>query len=66
MRLKTIEQHECERRHNEPEFYVRNGIQCPQCGKELRDVNRNVVLTTNPPRKAVMCIDCNWTGSVTE
>ncbi len=63
--MKTIEQHEGERRHVQPERYAPNGIQCPQCGKELRDVNRNVVLTTNPPRKAVVCIGCNWNGTVT-
>lgn len=62
--MKTIEEHERERGFKPPSFYVPNGIQCPRCSKELRDVNRNVVMTTNPPRKAVICIGCSWSGSV--
>ena len=39
-----------------------NGIACPQCGKELYDKNPNVTLLTDPPRKSIICLGCDYTG----
>ena len=38
-----------------------NGLACPDCGKELRDV-LGVTLTSDPPRTPVEC-ECGYTGS---
>lgn len=39
-----------------------NGISCPKCGHELKDINPMVTLASNPPQKSVNCIVCEYTG----
>ncbi len=39
-----------------------NGIACPECGKELFDVNPNMVLTLDPPMVNVGC-SCGYYGT---
>jgi len=39
-----------------------NGIACPKCGKEMYDVNPNVVLTMDPPMVNVGC-SCGYHGT---
>jgi len=38
-----------------------NGIECPECGYELNDLD-NATLTSNPPKKNVGCPACKWRG----
>ncbi len=39
-----------------------NGISCPACFKELVDVAPNRILLTDPPKKAIRCKRCGWSG----
>lgn len=39
-----------------------NGIACPCCGEELRD-DGDIIFPTNPAKKPVACMNCNWTGT---
>ena len=38
------------------------GIACPRCGSELHDKYKDVVLTSSPPQKNVVCFTCGYTG----
>lgn len=38
-----------------------NGIECPECGSELRDSRPMVSLTSWPPKKEVHCNSCGYT-----
>lgn len=40
----------------------RTGIACPRCGRELVDRYADVVLTSCPPMKDVVCNNCGFTG----
>ena len=44
---------------------VPNGIACPDCGGELRDVDRGTQLITSPPQYHARCPNaaCEWTGT---
>lgn len=64
-KLKTLEEHNTQQRQfhtamfdNSPQ---KNGIACPQCGKELYDSCPMMTLTSMPPKKNVHC-DCGYTG----
>lgn len=39
-----------------------NGIECPECGSELRDSKPMVSLTSWPPQKEVHYNSCGYTG----
>ncbi len=39
-----------------------NGIACPECGEELYDREPLKMLTSFPPKKSVICKNCNYTG----
>lgn len=39
-----------------------NGIACPKCGSELYDSNPSFSLMTYPPKKAINCSKCEYTG----
>ncbi len=63
--MKTLEEFNNNRRskhnynyNNNPE---KNGISCPECGKELYDSNPMATLTSDPPQKNIHC-DCGYTG----
>lgn len=64
MTLKTIEQHDEERRA----AYARvasgkTGIACPCCNEELYEVDPRFLFTSSPPQKAVAC-KCGYKGTV--
>jgi ribosomal protein S27AE len=37
-----------------------NGIECPNCGKELFDIPSSTILLSNPPQKRVFCNTCGF------
>ena len=39
----------------------RNGIACPECGKEMIDTDPYIVLPTDPPQKRIGC-ECGFSG----
>jgi len=39
----------------------RNGIECPECGREMRD-DLELINTVSPPRKHVLC-SCGFQGT---
>lgn len=39
-----------------------NGIECPECGKELWDSDPMVTLTSDPPQKNIHCPVCGYKG----
>jgi hypothetical protein len=39
----------------------KNGIACPECGKELYDTKPNEILTSDPAQKETNC-DCGYNG----
>jgi hypothetical protein len=39
-----------------------NGIACPECGKEMYDINPNMVFTMDPPMMSVGC-SCGFVGT---
>lgn len=39
-----------------------NGVYCPECGTELHDRYRNIVMTTYPPSTPVYCPKCGFEG----
>ena len=59
-KLKTLARHNQEVRDamNNPN---KNGIACPNCGSELDDVGRGILLS-NPPQMEVKCFNCGYTG----
>ena len=50
------------RRNNFPTEAHPNGIECPECGKELWDSYPLVTLTSDPPQKNIHCIECDYRG----
>ena len=65
--LKTLKKHDEERweLHRELQKLQQphpNGIECPECGKELWDSDPTCTLTSNPPQKNVHCPSCGYTG----
>ena len=42
---------------------AKNGIACPECGKELSDQNPNQLLLSEPPKKRIVCTFCGFKGS---
>jgi len=55
--METLEEHNRQRQIETPKYPRPNGIACPKCGKEMHDRDENV-LTSNPPKKAVICLEC--------
>ena len=41
-----------------------SGIACPKCGSELYYNNPDMVLTSNPPKRSVVCKNCKHTDYV--
>jgi hypothetical protein len=66
MALKSLEEHNAERRywHGAPHQKepMANGIACPECGAEMVDTAPGVSLTTDPPQKHVGCNGCGYRG----
>jgi uncharacterized protein with PIN domain len=65
--MKTLKQHneEIMRRYvmeSAGGAWMNNGIECPECGVELRDVESEVVLTSMPPKRRVSCPGCGFGG----
>ena len=64
-KLKTLGEHNAEYWSYHRAMYEnrpqRNGIACPECGKELWDTNPMVTLTSMPPQKNIHC-DCGYKG----
>lgn len=50
-------EHNSQRQIETTKYPRPNGIACPKCGKEMHDRNENV-LTSNPPKKEVICLEC--------
>ena len=46
-----------EKRHS-----TKNGIECPNCGDELDDVNPEIQLLSSPPKTEIKCFACEYTG----
>jgi predicted RNA-binding Zn-ribbon protein involved in translation (DUF1610 family) len=69
MSLKSLKEHECayEKSASDTVFLhpkIRfNGIACPSCGQELVDNDPTTTLLGMPPRKAITCPKCNFTGT---
>ena len=57
MPLQSLDDHNKQRQIELPKYPRPNGIACPKCGKEMHDLNANV-LTSIPPKKAVSCLEC--------
>ena len=55
--MKTIEQHNQERKLAHPTYPMASGIACPKCGKEMH-YRGPEVLACYPPRKEVICLEC--------
>lgn len=71
MTLKTIEEHNAERRriHEERDRPRPTGVKCPQCGAEL--VKKSLYSWTqqngtysDPPSEPAWCLHCTWRGSI--
>ena len=43
---------------------LKSGIACPKCGSELYYNNPDMVLTSNPPKRSVVCKNCKHTDYV--
>lgn len=41
---------------------VATGIACPECGAELIDPVSDVLFMSNPPKRAVSCTACGFSG----
>ncbi|DBA35132.1 TPA_asm: hypothetical protein vir515_00047 [Caudoviricetes sp. vir515] len=39
-----------------------NNIACPNCGTELVDVDRKMILASNPPQYEIKCPNCGYHG----
>lgn len=57
MPLQSLDDHNRQRQIEMPKYPRPNGIACPKCGNELLDRDGNI-LTSNPPKKAVFCLEC--------
>ena len=65
MSLKSLDEHNEQRRRAllyDPDAQQPNGIACPECGKELLDIQRWLTLASNPPQKRTGCQHCGYTG----
>jgi hypothetical protein len=65
-KLKDLSEHNNERfiyhwELNNPKP-IPNGIECPNCKKELVDTNPMATLTSHPPQKNVHCLHCDYVG----
>ncbi len=66
--MKTLEEHNAERSDMYPTYNnrygqpIKNGIECPKCGEELFDSSPAITYTSIPPKKAIKCDNCNYTG----
>lgn len=66
--MKTLEEHNAERSGMYPSYNnrygqpIKNGIACPNCGEELLDSSPHMTLASMPPKKAIKCNNCNYTG----
>jgi len=62
MALKTLHQHNEERRADEEVATdLKTGLACPKCNKELIDIG-GIQLTSSPPHVKVRCSSCSFTG----
>ena len=61
--MKTIKEHNEEahkytiRQHQQT---MPAGVACDKCGTEMNYTNFNVVLASYPPKKTVVCPNCNY------
>ena len=63
-KLKSLSEHNHQTLEQYREFHTKgvpNGIACPECGSELRDVPGAQLLTA-PPQLPVVCMACGYTG----
>lgn len=65
--MKTLEEFQAERREHyrakrKAEEPHPNGIECPECQKELWDSDPCVSLMSNPPQKNIHCPECGYRG----
>lgn len=42
---------------------VPNGIACPDCGLELVDVDKSILILTDPQTLEIACTSCPYTGT---
>ena len=66
--MKTLAEHDAEKIESHHKWQRSNqahanGITCPECGKELWDSPTLVLLTSYPPRIAVRCPACGYSGT---
>ena len=61
VRLKTLEEHNGERRL-QPQEACSSGIACPKCGVELVVTNPGWLLMSLPAQKQIHCPECGWAG----
>ena len=63
-KLKSLEEHNesVQKRMEDINQPMPNGIACPKCGHELYDSTPMVVLTSNPSQYNVHCPVCGYTG----
>lgn len=45
-----------------PNERVMNGIECPECGKEMYDTSPDSTLLKSPPQKGIACEACGYSG----
>lgn len=70
MTLKSIEEHNAERRRIQEERYKSRptSVACPECGAELLKHSPHwsarTITYTDPPSEAVWCPHCKWRGSI--
>lgn len=57
MNLQSLEDYNKQKLNQYPKYPLLNGIACPKCGKEMYDRD-NLILTSNPPKKRVICLEC--------
>ena len=61
--MKSLEEYNSEKQKDllagMPKFPRPNGIKCPKCSKEMFDIDSQVLLS-NPPKKNVKCLSCNY------
>lgn len=67
MSLKSLNQFNQEKLHQHDQQRLAmqphpNGIECPQCGKELWDSDPTLTLTSYPAKKNIHCPECGFTG----
>lgn len=61
--MKSLDKHNKEMMDVYNMVYPRlTDIACPKCGAELFDVEIELALTSNPPKKRVSCAQCGYEG----